>query len=30
MKLSNFIIAFSNIKGYLKPKGMLKYEWCRY
>ena len=29
-EISNFIIAYSNIKGYLKPKGMLVYEWCRY
>ena len=30
IRLSNLIIAFSNTKVRLKPKGMVMYEWCRY
>jgi hypothetical protein len=30
INISNVVIAGSNIKGYLKPKGMLMYGWCRY
>ena len=27
---SNYMIACSNIKVDLKPKGKMKNEWCRY
>lgn len=30
MKSSNFIIALSNIKVDLKPKGKVVYKWCCY
>ena len=30
IELSDSIIACFNMKGDLKPKGMLVYEWCRY
>ena len=26
--ISNIVIAGSNIKGYLKPKGMTTNRWC--
>jgi len=27
---SNYNIADSNTEGYLKPKGKVENEWCRY
>ena len=28
--VSNYMIADTNIRGYLKPKGKIENEWCRY
>ena len=30
INISNVVIADPSTIGYLKPKGMLMYGWCRY
>ena len=30
INISNVVIADPSMIGYLKPKGMLMYGWCRY